>query len=162
VPTRIPTRTRTPTKTATTVALSAHDGVDEGAAESTTYRIVRGGRSANSGNSRAAVDGDPTTAWVTDSAKTPDRAFVWFDLGRTRSIGEIRWLLSEAVPGVVMTVEVSSDRKDWVTVATVSDFSKGDWQRVETEVDGRYVRFTFVNPEGVAVIGYLAEVQIAP
>lgn len=157
-PTKTPTRK--PTATPTVRSFSAQDG--GGSVQPAGYPIARAGRSANSTSSLAAFDGDPATVWITDSAEAPARAFVWFDLGQSRPIGQIRWLLSRAVPGVEMTIEVSSDRRNWTKVATVTEFSPGNWQAVETAVEGRYVRFSFANPGGAAVIGYLAEVQIAP
>jgi F5/8 type C domain len=131
-----------------------------GTEDTTGYRIVRGGRSANSGNSRAVFDGDPTTVWLAESS--PELAYVWVDLGRMRSIGEIRWLVTAAVPGVEMTIAVSSDKKTWEPVATVSEFTPGDWQAIATAVEGRFVRFSFANPEGAQGIGYLAEVEVGP
>jgi hypothetical protein len=99
---------------------------------------------------------------VTEGSPASERAFVWVDLGQTRSIGQIRWLVSEAVSGVELTIEVSSDRKTWEPVTTVTEFTPGDWQAVETDVDGRYVRFSFAITEGADVFGYLAEVVVGP
>lgn len=132
------------------------------AASGAAYEIVRSGRSKGSTNSRATYDGDPGTVWTTDGSVVAARAFVWVDLGSDRPIGEIRWLITNAVAGATLTIEVSSDRRSWVEVTAVSDFAPGEWRAVETDLTGRYVRFTFANPAGAPVIGYVAEIEVAP
>jgi hypothetical protein len=84
------------------------------------------------------------------------------DLGGNRSIGEVRWLVSESVAGVTMTIQVSSDRQSWTDVASISGFAAGEWRSVETDQSGRYVRFLFANPDGAPLFGFLAEVEVAP
>jgi hypothetical protein len=130
---------------------------------STGYAFERGGRSENSLNSGLATDGDPTTVWTTEFETAPESAFVWYDVGGRKSIGEIRWLITEAVPGVTLTIEVSTNRRRWEEVATITEFTPGEWQSADGEgEEARYVRFTFTNPERAPVIGYLAEVEVHP
>jgi hypothetical protein len=127
------------------------------------YAFERGGRSDNSLNSGLAIDGDVTTVWTTDSGTPPESAFVWYDLGDRRSVGEIRWLITETVPGSTLTIEVSTNRRRWTEVKTITEFTPGEWQDVDGDGEQvRYVRFTFSNPEGAPVIGYLAEVEVHP
>ena len=63
------------------------------------------------------MDGDPATAWSTEPGATPEEAYVVLDLGKSRSIGRVRWL--EAADGLSgrMDVEVSSDGKRWKKAA---------------------------------------------
>ena len=139
--------------------LSNEEQVDNQTGDS-IYGVTRSGRSRGSINSRVVYDGDPTTVWTTDGSIVMEQAFVWVDLGSDQSIGEIRWLVSDAVVGVTMTIEVSSDRQTWQPVTSISELTPGEWQSHQANVSARYVRFTFANPVGAPVIGYLAEVQL--
>jgi aminopeptidase N len=89
-------------------------------------------------------------------------AYVWADLGHSVDIEQIRWLIARSVPGTTMTVDVSTDRKTWLPVATVTDFTPGEWQSVDAGITTRYVRFTFENDDEAPAIGYLADVEILP
>ncbi len=158
--------TRTPRPRSSELEATATSPQDQPAQEtkgSAGYAFERGGRSDNSLNSGLAIDGDPNTVWMTDSEAPPESAFVWYDLGGRMSIGEIRWLVAEAVPGTTLTIEVSTNRRRWDEVATVTEFTPGKWQSVDGNDDeARYVRFSFTNADGAPVIGYLAEVEVHP
>lgn len=129
---------------------------------SEAYRITRSGRTRDSANSRVVFDGNVETVWSTSGNVVSESAFVWVDLGRELPIGAIRWIVSNATEGVTLTIEVSDDRRDWTPAANDLPLTAGEWQTFESDVVGRYVRFIFANPNGAAVFGYLAEVEIAP
>jgi F5/8 type C domain len=141
------------------------EGGEEGSGAETTggqYEIVRSGRTANSGDSRAAYDGDPSTVWATDGQAAPRRADVWFDLGEERAIGSVRWLPSDWAEGSTLSIEVSNDRRSWDEVAKVEPGTPGEWQSIPIGLTARYVRLRFDNPDHAAVIGFVAEVEFLP
>jgi hypothetical protein len=119
---------------------------------------VRSGRSASSTNSRLAYDGDSSTAWSVDGATR--RTYVWFDLGGVVSVNSIRWLLSGASPGLSVTIDVSSDRRQWEEVGTVTDLTVGDWQSIDLGVEARYIRLSLNSKEETRAFS-LAEIEFA-
>lgn len=153
-PTRTATKTRTPTRTPTRTATVP---TRQSLSSEGTYGIVRSGRSAGSTNSRLAYDADPSTAWSVDGSTR--RSFVWFDLGDVTSVGTVRWLLTDASPGLSVTIEVSTDRRTWDEVGTVTEITTGDWQSIDLGVEARYIRLS-LNGED-AVVFNLAEIEFA-
>jgi uncharacterized protein YkwD len=122
--------------------------------------IASGGRTANSAESGLAYDGDLKTAWVTESDTPPSSAHIWFDLGSPQQIRAIEWMFSRGGAADQFLIEVSGDQETWTEIAAKSNGSVGDWRSVRWSGETRYVRFTFLNPNGDPVLGYLAEVRI--
>ena len=122
--------------------------------------IVGNQRSSNSTGSALPYDGDPSTSWRSTNT-TPSSAWVRFDLGSARRLSEIRWQFSRIGNADQFTIDVSSDGASWQTLATRTNApSAGSWQTLATTATGRYVRFTFANPNRDGRVGYLSEVQL--
>ena len=83
-------------------------------------------------------------------------------MGAPRSIGEIRWLFSRSGSADYVRVQISNDRSVWTTLTRIQNPTANTWQSFTTNASARYVRFLFSNPNGDAVLGYLAEVEFRP
>jgi uncharacterized protein YkwD len=122
--------------------------------------IVGHRQSSNSTGGGLAYDGNPTSAWRSQSG-APSSAWVRFDLGSAHALSEIRWQFSQIGNADQFTVQVSSDAATWQTLATRTNApAAGAWETLATTATGRYVRFTFANPNRDNRIGYLSEVQV--
>jgi len=122
--------------------------------------IVGNSQSSNSNSARRAYDGDPATSWRS-STGAPASAWAQFDLGGTKTITEIRWQFSQIGFADQFTIQVSSNGSSWQTLATRGNASAaGAWQSLPTNASGRYVRFSFSNPNLDGRVGYLSEVQV--
>jgi hypothetical protein len=121
--------------------------------------IVGSGRSGNSVAATLAYDGDAGTSWRT-ATKGVESSYVWFDLGRERPVGAVRWLFGKSGGADAMAIQASVDKAAWTTLGTAGNAAAGAWQELATEARARYVRFVFANPNGDARLGHLAEVEI--
>jgi uncharacterized protein YkwD len=122
--------------------------------------IVGSSQSSNSNSARRAIDGDPTTVWRSITG-APASAWAQFDLGSTKSITEIRWQFSQVGFADQFTIQISSNGSSWQNLATRGNASSaGAWQSLSTSASGRYVRFSFSNPNRDSRVGYLSEVQV--
>jgi hypothetical protein len=59
-------------------------------------------------------------------------------------------------------LQISTDRRTWKTVAELGNAPAGTWQSRSVGAKARYVRYFFLNPNGDAQIGGLAEIEIRP
>jgi hypothetical protein len=128
------------------------------------YRVDKTHQSANSVDAAVVVDGDATTAWHTEPGATSHAAWVVLDLGTSRSIGTVRWLVAPDGLAGTLRVEVSTDGQHWKKAAEVAKEATAGWQelRLKHALDAQYVRFTFSKPSGDPRLGGLAEVEIRP
>ena len=126
------------------------------------HRLVAAGRSLNTSTPWVADDAAGSTVWATTTAPLPASAFVWFDLGASRSIGSVRWLFAEPGAGGRLTVQVSSDRVYWTNLAMPATSCARTWQETTTQTTGRYVRFLATKTADATVLGNIAEVQVWP
>ncbi len=143
----------------------ARNGLGRGAPVTITWtgialRIVNSGRTSNSVTSLYAYDNDLATSWRTNSSTPPSSAYVWFDLGATKSIGTIKWLFAQTGYADALTIQASNDGVTWATLATPGGAAAGTWQSLSTRVSARYVLFSFGNPNRDPQLGYLSEVRI--
>jgi uncharacterized protein YkwD len=122
--------------------------------------IVGSSQSSNSNRARLAYDGDPGTSWRSATGR-PASAWAQFDLGSTKTITEIRWQFSRTGFADQFTIQVSSNGSSWQTLATRGNAAAtGVWQSLPTSASGRYVRFSFSNPNRDSRLGFLSEVQV--
>jgi uncharacterized protein YkwD len=127
----------------------------------TPLTIAGGGRTASSTPSTRAFDGSSKTAWSTSGGRTLSSAYIYFDLGSAKSVGQIQWLFSQNGAADRFQVQISTDKRNWTTLTTRTTAKAGAWQSVKAKgKQVRYVRFYFENPNREQVIGYLAEVKI--
>jgi subtilisin family serine protease len=125
------------------------------------YRISRGTHSPGSSSARTVADGDPTTVWYATGGEAP-LAFVQIDLGRTRPIGDIRWLVADSAAIAGLEIQVSTDRRTWTTLATPDAGPAGEWQSASAATEARYIRFAFPSAADGATVGGIAEIEIRP
>jgi hypothetical protein len=116
----------------------------------------------NSRLARNAVDGDPTTSFVTQMAEWALPTWAWWvaDLGEEVPLVEIRWRLSRADTAETMRIEVSTNGRSWTTVATPDDDEADTTEQLNIDTTARLVRFTFRNTAPIAQLGHLAEVLL--
>jgi hypothetical protein len=144
------------------VPVAEADAARTATGETRAYRVVKTRQSANSVAAEALVDGDPTTSWGTVPGAALRDANAVLDLGKSRSIRGVRWLVAPDGLAGEMQVAVSPDGKRWKSVAGEQQASGGTWQelRLNRAVDARYVRLSFTNPTGEPRLGGLAEVEV--
>jgi hypothetical protein len=129
----------------------------------TPYVVARTIRTRGSDSGNVLIDGDPATVWYGESRDNATEVSVTLDLGRPRSIGTVRVLVStEGVSGN-LRVETSRNRRDWTEVPSNVDGMADQWVDLvpEDEVAGRFVRLTFVSADS-AQVGGVAEVEVWP
>jgi subtilisin len=126
------------------------------------YRLVASGASPNSWASTYVRDHRLSTYWRTrvSSSGPPAEAWVWVDLGAPKPIGTIRWVFGEAGIADTFVIEGSNDLATWSAITRRNGKPVGVWQERNTSRTLRYIRFRFLNPNGDATLGGLAEVQI--
>lgn len=66
----------------------------------------------------------------------------------------------KAVGGAELRIQVSDDHYEWRPISTPSSAPTDDWHSTTCEARAQYVRFQFLNPSGIATIGFLREVRI--
>jgi hypothetical protein len=129
-------------------------------ATTTAYPITRGGRSTGSSPASTVFDGDPGTFWITTTNATPRRAHVYVDLRSVKSISIVRCRFARSDTADAANVEISRDKRTWQTIGTFSNPPAGKWLKLPVDAPGRYVRFSFTNPNRDPKIGGLAEVEV--
>jgi hypothetical protein len=136
----------------------------QSAEQNKAYRIVTTRQSPHTGDAAVVVDGDPATVWSTEPGATPDEASVVLDLGKSRTIGRVRWLVAADGLAGKLHVEVSTDGKQWKPAAGKEQEASGAWQelRLKHAVQARYVRVRFTHPTEEPRLGGLAEVEVYP
>jgi hypothetical protein len=161
-PTKTPTKAATPTKTATPTRIPTKTPTPSTALTSDlSLKIVGSTRTSSSLSSTYAYDAKPATDWHTMGSTRPKYAYVYFDLGATKTIGAIQWMFARTGAADSWRIQVSPNKTSWTTIATKGNASSaGTWQSLIWTGSARYVRFYFNNPNNDSVLGYLSEVQI--
>ena len=77
-------------------------------------------------------------------------------------IGEIRWQFGIEEAADQWQLQISTNRRSWTTVAELGNAEVGTWQSIDLDERARYVRFRFLNPNGDAQIGGIAEIEVLP
>ncbi len=147
-------------KVDTSYACSGQKPTGGGEKPGSQLTITGGGRTSNSANSQLAYDGKTGTFWYTNAKGTPSSAYVYLDLGATKSIGKIQWLFSKSGSADSYKIQVSNDKKTWTTVSNQKNGKSGTWYTKSVGKKARYVRLYFDNPNKDKVLGYLAEVKV--
>ncbi len=156
------TETATPAETATATQAPIDEAVvEEPTSEPEPYRVRRVRKSAGTTSGSVLFDQDESTVWVTDE-DAPDEAYILLDLGSTKPVGQIRWLFSSTLAAGLYRVEVSTDRREWLTLLDPGALEPGTWQEIDVGLDIRFVQITFTNPNAESHLGGVAEVEIWP
>lgn len=126
-------------------------------------QAVRGGQSPGSEEAAFAFDGDPSTVWVTlPDDELPTEAYLFLDLGKSTTIGQIRWQFGIEGAADDWQLQISTNRRSWTTIAAFGNAPVGEWQSIDLDERVRYIRFLFDNPHGDAQIGGIAEIEVVP
>jgi F5/8 type C domain len=128
----------------------------------TRLTSIKARRSANSaiGSSTLALDSNPNSAWSTAMSVPPWNGWVSFDLGATTPLRTIQWTIAQPDAADSYRVQISANGSTWTTVAVLTNpTGANQWQTLPVEVDARYVRFYFRNPNLDANIGQLSDVR---
>ncbi|MGI8475798.1 MAG: S8 family serine peptidase [Thermomicrobiales bacterium] len=163
-PTDVPTPTETPTSTDVPFQATAPVGLSAASAGDADagYPVAHLRRSPGSTSGLAAVDGDPATVWESAGDSAPRSIYLIADLGSSAPIGSVDWQAGAGGIQGSLTIAVSDDRRTWTALAMPEQPGPGEWGRASAGLDARYVRFTVANPDGLATIGGIAEIRIAP
>jgi hypothetical protein len=105
-----------------------------------------------------AVDGSQASAWY--SANGVGQAALTLDLGAVQQLTGVRWMYAETGGADSMRLLVSLDGSSWTQLITTSNRAPYTWEGLPVGMEARYVRLVFDNPNGVPVLGLLAEVEI--
>ena len=97
----------------------------------------------------------------TDGLSTPTSAYVYVTIGSVLPIETIRWVSGAADIGDDLTIQVSNDKAVWSNIHTAGNAPVGEWQVATfSNLNAKYVRWRYTNPNSDPVIGGLAEVEI--
>jgi hypothetical protein len=124
--------------------------------------VQRSSRSSNSPDrsSRLPLDGKPETAWQTALAVAPRTGWTMYDLGDVVNVPAIKWKFSKIGSADHFLVQTSVDGTRWSSVSEQTNADAADsWVRLDVNIQTRFVRFFFTNPNGDANIGFLSEVR---
>jgi subtilisin len=125
------------------------------------YVIASTSQTLNSQNSNSVKDGNGGTYWRSKTSVTPPAtAAVQISLGTSKKVGNVRWMFGLEGAADQITIAVSTDGVDWTTIGTRSNGSLYEWQQLSTNLNAKFVRWTFTNPNGDAIIGGLSEVEV--
>jgi hypothetical protein len=97
---------------------------------------------------------------MTTTSSVPRNANVYVDLRSAKPVAFVRYSFARSDLADAVKIEISTNKRDWQTVATLSNPPAGEWQEVSVGTSTRYVRFSFTNPNKDPKIGGLAEVEV--
>jgi hypothetical protein len=147
----------TPGATPASTPIAGSNPSFEGAA----LPIASSSSTPNTSGAHRALDGNQMTSWYTVSTSTPPGpASITFDLGDVRTLTGVRWMYRVAGGADQARLQVSTDGVEWTQLVTTSNRIPGTWEGWETDVDARYVRIVFDNPDDAPTLGYLAELEV--
>jgi hypothetical protein len=124
--------------------------------------IARVQRSEGSSPAQVLVDDDASTVWTTDgSSVMPLAAFV-ADLDSVEYVSSISWLSGPGGLAGSLHISVSTDNETWTDLPHETLAPAGEWQELAVGANVRYIRFVFVNDDGLPVVGGVAELKVWP
>ncbi len=124
--------------------------------------IARIQRSEQSSPAQVLVDDDPATVWTAEGTTEAPLAMFVADLDAVQSVGSVAWLSGADGVAGTLYISVSTDGENWTDVPVGTIVPPGEWQQVAVDASVRYVRFVFVNDDGLDALGGIAEVKIWP
>ena len=126
------------------------------------YPIVRVQRTAGTANGRVLVDQLPETVWSTDGSEVPRLAAFILDLGEVYPVSTLRWLSDPGGMAGTLRIDVSVDNQTWSELEIGELAAAGAWQELVIGGEVRYIRFVFINDQGLGIVGGIAEVEVWP
>jgi hypothetical protein len=158
--TETPSATESPTATRTVSPSPSGERPTPSAGGASPYHIRGSGRTGNSVSSATIYDGDRSTVWMTNVDAPPRSAYVFVNLGDVKPIGKIRWIFGKTGLADEMSIEYSNDRKTWTRLAQPNNAPAGVWQELDVQIEAKYVRWYFRNPNGDPQVGGISEVEL--
>lgn len=132
------------------------------APEPQSLSIARIQRSEGSSAGQVLVDQNPSTVWMTDgSSVVPLAAFI-ADLDSPQYVRVLRWQNGDGGLAGTLHVSVSTDNENWTELTVDTIAAPGEWQELAIDASVQYVRFVFVNDDGLPAVGGIAELEIWP
>jgi len=124
--------------------------------------IARIQRSEGSSAAQVLVDRDSSTVWMTDgSSVVPLAAFI-ADLDAPQYVSLVRWQVGlEGLTGT-LHISVSTDNENWTELTVDGIASPGEWQELAVDASVQFIRFVFVNDDGLPAVGGIAEIEVWP
>jgi hypothetical protein len=99
---------------------------------------------------------------VTDgSSVVPLAAFI-ADLDAPQYVRVLRWQVGADGLAGTLHVSVSTDNENWTELTVDNIATSGEWQELSVDASVQYIRFVFVNDEGLPVVGGIAEIEAWP
>lgn len=132
------------------------------APEPQSLPIARIQRSEGSSVGQVLVDHDAGTVWMTDgSTVVPLAAFI-VDLDAPQYVSVVRWQVGASGVAGTLHVSISTDNENWTDLTVESVGAPGEWQELAVGSTAQYIRFVFVNDEGLPAVGGIAEIEVWP
>jgi hypothetical protein len=152
--------TSTPTSTATAEATEpAEATLAPTPMAGTLLPVTAVGSAGTTGEPALAVDGDLGSVWQTLDGAAANAEIV-LDTGAVGPIAGIRWQFAQDGGAPAYSLALSDDGANWRSLGRWEITGAGAWQSVAVNEAARYVRLTIENSAGVAVLGYLAEIEV--
>lgn len=115
---------------------------------------------SNNGSGSARVwDNNLGSSWYTVNAN-PTGGYFLLKYPTVSRLTGVKWNFRLAGGADAMRIETSVDGSTWRLVGVYGNGGTTSWYGQGLNRDGRYVRFSFTNPNGDAVVGYVAEVEL--
>jgi subtilisin len=150
------TATKTPTKTPTPIPTPDFNAA---------YQLTGGSQSSDSQSNSRVRDRNLGTYWRTNNTGIKSSAWVYVDLGSSKSVGKISWYMGVTGMAKSFTVQISTNASTWTNLTSGTNTPAGTWSTftLGTSKTARYVRFFFTNPAPqTATLGGIAEILVFP
>lgn len=115
--------------------------------------------SRNGSGSVRTWDQNPGTSWYTVDADPTGGYFLVWTPDVVRLTG-VKWQFARSGNADEMRIETSVDGQTWSNVSTYGNGASSTWYGQQLYRQGRYVRFSFTNPNHDAVVGYISEIEL--
>jgi uncharacterized protein YraI len=171
MPPTLETETPVPTEVTVLGPPPASPGIDIPVLETPTEILVsepqllpiaRIQRSEGSSAGQVLVDGDASTVWTTDGTLIVPLAAFIADLDAPQYVSTVRWQVGGAGISGTMHVSVSTDNVNWTELSIDAIAAPGEWQELTVDSTVQYIRFVFVNDDGLQSVGGIAEIEVWP
>jgi subtilisin family serine protease len=117
--------------------------------------------SPNTGTAGRVKDGTAYTNWAVQGR--PTTASITLDMGSTRAVNTIRWMMPNLGYADQFQVRVATEYGSWTSLGTFGNpTSSYTWFGIELPFtqNARFVQFVFANPNGDVALGAIGEIEI--
>jgi serine/threonine protein kinase len=123
---------------------------------------IRTTDSPNGSNSTKVLDGDPQTLWIAKQSSTTKTTYIQLDLGKSKAIESIQWIIPRSGNGATVELYVSDNGKTWTLNRTIV-LQSGDLELLRTRqlrATARYVRVVFTDWQSARIQAAVAEMRV--